>query len=501
MNEPRPIDRALAMVRAGKRIEAERAMQEYVSLKRDREGRESVAHAQAMFELATVMLAVGDFTRGAETLREVCALSLPGDDGARASLTYNMNLGEVLTRMGQVDEAEAVLRDGLSRRVDHYGEDHPGYAFGLAPLIDVLLVKGAAEEAEPMVDRAVAIYLEAGHPSLGEALVQRAYVRAALSRDELFETLSDEARAGVLAAVMRRAPVGDPSVSLRVLSALRDEVQAATAKADRAAEGKDDSAADDNDALFQLNAAITNAARASGDHAARQRAFRWLVANAADNDERCLQATLGLALAQSDAGDDAAADKTYSNAHAIAQRIGPLAFSQLLRNHGLFLAESARPRAAVLMERALTIAREHDAEEPEQPARREALGRALVAFGIFKQHGDEADEAKALLHEAIATLPTEHPDALPARSHLAAMESGEGCGCGNMEGALSDALMELVRPHVADGLLAKLTYSMDGNVKVELQRKPSDREMEEMNRAIHQAVATLQSRIRSSGYG
>ncbi len=47
-------------------------------------------------------------------------------EATRDRLTYLMNLGDVLARCEEYEEAEQVLREGLAERERFYGRQHPG---------------------------------------------------------------------------------------------------------------------------------------------------------------------------------------------------------------------------------------------------------------------------------------------------------------------------------------------------------------------------------------
>jgi hypothetical protein len=75
-----------------------------------------------------------------------CVLFL-GLRGTAGPLSYRLNLGMVLRMAGRLDGAETELRHGAEDRLAFYGREHPGYAFGLEPLAEVLLQRGNASEA------------------------------------------------------------------------------------------------------------------------------------------------------------------------------------------------------------------------------------------------------------------------------------------------------------------------------------------------------------------
>jgi hypothetical protein len=167
-----------------------------------------------------------------------------------------------------------------------------------------------------------------------------------------------------------------------------------------------------------------------------------------------------------------------------------------LRNYALHLAEGPEPARALEKHRAaLELARAiEDAD---------LVGRALIAHGIYEQHQKRPEIAEKMLAEALSMLPPSHPDTLCARSHLQAIKEQAECGCGDMSGAISEALREMVLPHLPKGLLTHLAAKVGGDegiqLEVQLAREPTEMELDLLNQVLQQAVAELQQKIRQSG--
>lgn len=487
-------DAAIAALRNGQPLEAERIASEGLERARRDHPPESLVVCQAHFDLASILLGVGDLGRAINHMRSACALDEDTDDARRERLTFLMNLGELLQRGGELDEAESVLREGLEGRRAFYGADHPGYAFGLEPLGEVLLSLGRAAHAEPVLRECVEVFSGAAHPRLPGAMILEAAAKKTIDRKGASLTrlagadrslLSEVVSAALDKSSMALDGHYDPGLWLELLTELRELLV--------------DGGWTDADALTRLVIACSNLARRAGRHESQVAAFRWLIAHldSSGQSAKTLDALQGLALAQSQAGDEAEAEATYREAAKRAESTGALAHSQALRNFGLYLAElERRSEAAPLLQQAVGVARSAWGGGGAM------LGRALVALGIFVQHGGDEDPdalrvAKGHLEEGISKLPPDHPDGLPARSHLDAIERGAGCGCGNMDAAISQALTEMVRQDLPEGLLASISYSAEGGLQVDLARAPVDeREREHLDRVVHQALARLQAKIR-----
>jgi tetratricopeptide (TPR) repeat protein len=211
-----------------------------------------------------------------------------------------------------------------------------------------------------------------------------------------------------------------------------------------------------------------------------------------DRAEEAFGAAQGLAMALSQRGDVAGAEAAYRDAEARALRLGSgSALSQARRNHGLFLAEVGRRPEA---EAALRLA----VADADRAGGGEMAGRARIALALFLQHGGVLAEARPLLEQGLAALDPAHPDALCGLSHLGALKSGGGCGCGDMESAMTTAFEAFVRERLPDSEFVEhlgLTMGEKGlNVEVRLRRAASEDELRELQRVIDHALHEFRRR-------
>ncbi|MEZ4463952.1 MAG: hypothetical protein R3F43_05365 [bacterium] len=353
----------------------------------------------------------------------------------------------------------------------------PGYAFGLEPLAAVLLDAGRVDEARALLDQTLTLFWENGHPRVAQTLGLRAIAEKMAGPDgdpEAFQPLGalpDEIFADAVhqtIAQAGRAP--DAAAALAVLQDLLPWVSERLPKS-----------------LRDLHTALSDAARAAGDHDARITALLELHALAPDPLDR-IEVQLGLALAHADAGEHTDAERVYAQAVAGAEDVGePDLLAQARRAAGLYLAERGRrAEAASLLAASVEGARADEAVQQ--------LGKSLIAQGIFVQHGGDAEAARGLLQEGVDLLPPDDADALSGRSHLDAIEGGLGCGCGDMERALAAALRALIAPDIPADLLADLRIQMadDGpRLDVQLARQPDDEELARLDRVLQQGLARL----------
>lgn len=479
-----PLDQAIGLLRRGQPLEAETFLARRVKEAEARSGARSAEAADAHFDLSCLFNALGDTERAAVSLRLAADTEARTPEALRKRLTVLMNLGQVLERLERFDEAEQVLREGLEGRARFYGKTHPGYAFGLAPLAWVVSSQERLQEALPLMEEALHILWESGHPYAAEVTAQRAFLLVAAGEraqalgpahslpPELLEACAREARA--------RAPTVAPGLAATVLEPLCHLLE--------------EKLGPHHAETIQTLAELGETARQGSLHELRQRVFSLLAErfSAMGDPAQEVNALLALALAHDDAGNLEATGQCYTRAVARARQLGDAELvSQVLRNQGLFLAEKAREtQAETAMREAVAAA----------PRGGEMWARALVAHALFQQHRDRLAPAREQLRQALAALPPEHPDALCARSHLDAIESGGGCGCGQMDKAIDEALRELVTPHLPEGLLESLTFNPEKGLSVQLARDATAEEQELLNRVLRQAMTQLSNRARKQGY-
>lgn len=477
-----PLDQAIGLLRRGKPLEAEAFLARRVKEAEARSGARSTEAADAHFDLSCLFNALGDTERAAAALRRAADTDARTPEALKKRLTVLMNLGQLLERLERLDEAEQVLREGVEGRAHFYGKKHPGHAFGLAPLAWVL-AQGRLQEALPLMEEAFQILWESGHPYVAEVAAQRAFLLVAAGEKaqalapahglppELLVACAREARG--------RAPTVPHEMAATVLELLSHLLEQKLGP--------------HHPETLQTLAALGEVARQGNLHEQRQRTFTLLAErfSAMGEPAQEVNALLALALAQDDAGRAEASEQSYTRAVARARQLGDGELvSQVLRNQGLFLAEKEQDaQAEEAMREAVAAA----------PQGGEMWARALVAHALFQQHRERPGPAREQLERALEALPPEHPDALCARSHLDAIVSGGGCGCGRTDKALDEAIRALVEPHLPEGLLESLSFNPDKGLSVSLTREPTQEEQELLNRVIRQAMTQLGNRVRQQG--
>ncbi|MEU5878600.1 hypothetical protein [Spirillospora sp. NPDC047279] len=481
---PTPLDMAYALLREGRAVEAQEFIVRELHAAEASKGRGSPEWASLQCDLGNVLLNCGQPDRAVECYRHACA-EVPADPAAyKDYLTYRLNLGLALQETGRLEESEIELRRGVDERLSFYGREHAGYAFGLEPLADVLLNRGDLPRARQVIEEAVANFWNNGHERVAGALALRADVMSAEGiTGQLFaglEPLPDELVDQMAHAVLNRAGRANPKAAQPVVAELVTALEARLGP--------------DHQSTLNALSVLANLGRETGDAAGRVTAIQRVLASydRQGRVEDSVMAAQGLAMAYGEAGEQGASLRTYADALARAERVGhPELASQTLRNFGLALADAGHPGDAERrMAEAVALARR--GADPEM------LGRALIALGLFLQHQERIPDARSTTEEGLTFLDPAHPDAVTGRSHLGAMAQGRGCGCGDMAGAVAESFRRFVIGQLPHDLLRDFDVRIvDGDFKinVELQREPSEAELQQLDRIIQTAHAEFRRRL------
>lgn len=482
----RLLDSAFELMDEGRGAQAEAMLLEAVERTRRNHGEASDEHAEALEDASSFFTRLKQLPRAIDLLRRVAALPLSGEEGEKRRLTAGRNIAELLTADGRLDDAEAELRANLEARKAFYGETHAGYAYGLEALAELTWRQGDAATALPLVRQAVDILWDDRNPHVLDVISLRAFIHAAAGAkggsfvdlpqlaDETVDQIADE--------VLGRASLLDPHEAIGGLLDLIAWLR--FLRGDR------------HPSLIPALARLSDTRRLADDLAGAAEDLQSVIAIAqeAEDIDTAIRAWQGLALLEDAAGNIDAAGATYEEALKQARSFGdPARISQVLRNYGLFLSQQGRDEEAGPILR--------DAVETARAGRDDdRLGQALVALGIFLQHAENLDEARALLEEAIEHLSPADASVLMARSHLDAIQNRRSCGCGDMDGAIGQTILEMIRPDLPPDLLTGLTYTPEDGVQVQLAREPRPEEMESLTRAIDHAMHRLRQGSSETGY-
>ncbi len=485
-------DEAVGCLQAGDCLRAEETVHRGVTLAAQQAGEESPLYVQALFNEAIILCGVGDLSRAATACRAAAAVPAKNKEMQKERLTCLMNLGEILTRMDELEEAEQVLRRGLEERRAFYGEEHPGYAYGLAPLAENLLAQGRADEAIDLANRSVEINWKHGNPQVASDIALRLFVIKAAHGPaaeglEYWPSAPPDIQQEIVDHCLDRADRSDLQVALAALWELR-----------RLQDTPDRDVAP----LLNVNIALANVARLTGDHDLRIEANQMAVKLCGGlGDPRLgIEAQQALAYALADAGRESDAEQAYDRALEQAQRLGDRQeIANVLRNYAIWADGRDRTRLAETLHRQAV----ENAAASGDPVMH---GRTLAALGVFLQHRDRPAEAEPVLKQSLQLLSATDPDAFCAQTHWEALQRGEACSCGSDDDweALSALVDRRVKEQVG-GDLVRLVAVAPGDerapdIHVELSREPRPDELERLNRIVNQTLAEMRKNYRRAGF-
>jgi hypothetical protein len=167
---------------------------------------------------------MGLFQKAALEFQHASKGPMPPDEPSRRDrLGFMYGFGEALVGLTQFDEAERVFRQCTAFAQRLYGSGSAAAAAANVPLADALLAAGRAADALKIAQGAYDALWALGDPLIAFAIPVRAdALKAAGRTDDPFadlHELPDEIVAQTAAAVVARAPAGDP---VRVRAVLAD---------------------------------------------------------------------------------------------------------------------------------------------------------------------------------------------------------------------------------------------------------------------------------------
>ncbi|HVI04275.1 MAG TPA: serine/threonine-protein kinase [Enhygromyxa sp.] len=255
---------------------------ERASVAHQRAGRSSARlDARLHFARATLASARDDHAGAEQELR--AAIGLIEDEAGPDLSSYLDSLARVVERRDR-DEALALRRAALEAAEASFGDAHPQTAAYLYEFAVALQGDGRADEATPLLERAVEIWTSKHlqpHPNL--ALAERTLAQLALRRGDL-DAAEAHARslATVQAAILPAGhhELGDPELLLAAIEGMRGDDEAALAHCQAAIEQWESTLSSSDGRLTQARSRAASHLLALGRREEAARLYEQVVAHA-----------------------------------------------------------------------------------------------------------------------------------------------------------------------------------------------------------------------------
>jgi tetratricopeptide (TPR) repeat protein len=487
VNTDKVLDECIRLVRQGQVVEGLSRMKEAVESVKTSSGERSLKHAQGLFHLATLYISAEQLDQAAIVCREAAECCPSNTQGKKDRLTYLMNTGQMLSRLGKNDEAIDVLTVGLAEREALYGLDHAGTAYGQQALAEVMLRASRFDEGVDLASKALDIFASQQHQETLSAMVTLTALRSAAG-DDAAETFSimptdteDFSQSFVIQASDLAGTMPDES-GMDYLEQL--------------SEWASNSLPAESTALINATISWSNLATDRNHDEHRRRAMDRSVELARQRSDKSVLANVlqGKALLMSDIGTIQDVREAYQEAYDQAMELDLSAEAAgILRNWAIAESDVDGKTAIEKFQSALQLA--------EKAQDNEVAARTQIALGIFHQHHKAPEQARPLLKAGIDRLGPLHSDAACGLLHQVALDTGLSCPCHGGEEVAETAVAELAKRYFEhsglDDLIGEVAFVREGEnpgLHIRVIRKPNEKELERMQIAH----STLQSLLLKS---
>lgn len=154
-------DLGTLLARKGDPKTAEQLIRESLEIRRAIYPADHREIAQGLIGLYASLEDLGRLDEAADVLREALSIQLTRGKDHPDAVNMKRMLGRVLTKNGEYEEAESLLRDAVREHAELFGEDHSLTVRARFYLGDALRAQGAFDEAEPLLVDACDYYLKA----------------------------------------------------------------------------------------------------------------------------------------------------------------------------------------------------------------------------------------------------------------------------------------------------------------------------------------------------
>ena len=484
------IERSIEALRAGKPQEAVNIAKAAVDEAVRAHGKDSPEEARALFDMANVFVFLGNLEMALDWVTKASVIAVKDNPAKGAQLDYIKARGELLQKLGRMEQAKAAYEQSVEGRKALYGEESLGVARGELPLADLCLQMGDLERAEALVERVAGQFWHAQDEMLPASLALRAFILAARYGDEKpmfehFDMLPAPKRAQLIMATLQIAQNVPPEAAFTTLQELRERLEDF-----QSPDLRQDALpfAQELSAVVELQHAV---ARAQKNLERVGETLTWLAKHY--ESQHALPQLLTVQMRQAHLkaaqGDAEGAAAGFA---AVADRLDaldatPLEIAMPLRCElaGFFASKKNEAKAGELFRKAC-----EQAEKTKDPRH---IVSTCSAYGYFLQHSGRGAEAFDWLQRAYDATKGEGFAALELRLHLNAIVNGAPCGCTDKRDALTQELDRRIRSQLPEGLLDAVRINPAKGIELSLKRPPTEEEQEKLKTAIPTAIEQIKA--------
>lgn len=492
MTENTTLERSIEALKAGHPEEALRIAADALTAAVRDHGAGSPEQARALFDQANLFIFLGNLDAALDAVSRAAEIAVLDDPSRRAQLDYQKARGELLQKMGRFEEARAVYEQNIAGRRIFYGEDSLGLARGELPLADLLLQRGAVEQAESLIEPIAGRFWHAKDEMLAPSLSLRALILAARYGDERpmlehFDLLSRTQQQDVIQSLLQIAQTAPPEAVFLALQELRERLE--DFDSPDVTKKSATPFAEELPAIVEMQHGV---AKHLKDTERIRETLEWLGCHYERRNAlpQLLTVQIRQARFKSSQGD---AESAYKDFRAIAENLmkndrlseDAIALPILCEIALFFASQNVLDEADSLLQKACTLAGKQ--KDPSH------LGNTCAAYGLFLQHHGRGAEAFSWLERAHELLRDEGFAELQLRLHLNALLLGNPCGCTPQADALTSELERRVRAQLPQGLLGALRIHPVKGIELSLARPPNEKEKACLQKTIFEALEQIKA--------
>lgn len=484
------LERSIAALKAGRPQDALDIVTAAVANAVNAHGKDSPEEARALFDQANLFVILGNLPEALKIVSRAAEIA-PKDDPSKAlQLDYLKAKGELLQKMGKMDEAKAAYEKSIEGRRALFGEESAGLCRGQLPLADLLLQTGDLEKAEDLIESVAGCFWHSQDEMLPAALALRGFILAARYGDEKsmfehFDMLPAPKQHQLIGATIQIAQAVPPEPAFVGLQEMRERLEDFESP-----DLRQDATpyAQELGAIVELQHAI---ARRLKNVERLNETLDWLekhyeALHAVPQHLSVLMRRGHLLAAQGKQDESTAAFKALAaRLDGMDENPSEIAMPMRCELAAIFATRKDMAMAEDLFKKACAQA------EKGKDARH--VGSTCAAYGYFLQHSDRPAEAFDWLEKALEAMKGEGFPALELRIHMNAIINGTKCGCTDNVDALTLEMDRRIRAQLPDGLLDGVRISAAKGIELSLKHAPSAEDQEKLKAAIPAAIEQIKA--------